>query len=160
MPTITSSVQLRLRRRVPSILLEAVIAAVPFAILYYNRWHPTYVRAWLQIGVPFVLTALVRTLRLTKGQPPPAVSWDHEGLLIQEGSERTEIPWRDFEEYRFTWDIPRQLKLRRWSSWGTAVKVDLAGFDDDQRSALTRELDLHVALPNRRLERTREMIKE
>jgi hypothetical protein len=56
--------------------------------------------------------------------------------------------------------LPRALKVYRASHW-EPVKIDIAGFDDDQRAVLFRELETHpIALPTQRLEPTRGMIKE
>ena len=149
MIVLTPSPPLWVRRRVLSSLIDAAFGVVPFAFVYFTR-HPTFMSGWLQIGLPFALFAPVRFFALTAFYPPPTVSWDREGLHVRLPHEVKAIPWSEFARYRFTWSLPRRLKIYR-TSGRDPVTIDLSVFDDQQRDALMTEIAMRVpALPHTR----------
>jgi len=131
-------------RQIPAVLVEALLAGLVAAFFQYReqqQYH--YHFNWTMVVVPVCSVLLIHPFMIANVWTPPTVSWDQEGIRIDEETKSTFLPWSDFEEYRFTWGIVPHLKLRRWSSQWNAVRVNLAGFDEDQRAALMRELDLH-----------------
>ena len=158
MPVLIPSLPLRTRRRLPVTAVNAAIAAAGLAIPTLAGHLVSFPWGW--IGGAFVVGFVVDYLVRIVGTDPPEVRWDRECLEVSRNGETDSISWTDFGGYRLTWDWPRGLKVYRPSHW-KPVEVDLSAFDDDQRATLLRELTVHpVALPNRRLEPTRRMIKE
>ena len=158
MPTIIPSTERFALRRVPSAMIDGIIATVPFALILTRR-HPL-VDEWPLLAALIAAFTVGRVCMLSLLWPPSEVSWDREGLRIGDPSHAAVILWSDFGGYSLTWDLPRRVKVRRLST-ADAVRIPLAAFGDDDQEALMRELSLHqVALPNRRLEPTRGMIKE
>ena len=140
----------RVGRRVISSILDAGLATVPFIFNYLTR-PSHYLSTWVQIGLPFVIFVAVRFVGLTLWSPAPEISWDRERLHVRWPDELVEIPWSEFAGYRFTWDLPRRLKIFH-TSRKKAVIIDIGAFDDQQREMFITELTAHSpALPNTRL---------
>ena len=132
----------------------AAMASILTFAIYVRHWTPG-VMIGTAVGIPVIthsVGGLIGAAIRTRAHHPPVVTWDQDGLTYLTGNmeDDVQLPWKALRGYRFTWEYPVRLKIRRRE--GGSFTIPLPAFSREDQALLLAELEVRTqALPDQRL---------
>src|SRR5512143_2254245 len=138
--------------RMQSLLNRAAKTAlhlVPLAALSWLtlRWFPPHLSPfWPEAEVALILggAGWLWLVVFNSGKlalPEAEVRFDNDCLQVQRFDETFTVRWEDLRGYRFTWELPPRLRIKR--AEGAPIIIDLFMFSKSQRTILFEYLSAH-----------------